>query len=140
MRAFARIHSGLRASMARPSRTPASASRPSRRTDVPPERVKRDRSSGDSRHATSSRSASPAGPPHRSAARPTTASTTSRMVTDTPSAASEVTGLPAMPHGTMWPNIARSGATFRAKPCMVRPRDSRTPMAQILRASTHTPG
>ena len=38
-----------------------------------------------------------------------------------------------MPHGTMWPNIERSGSTFSAKPCIVRPRVSRTPMAAILR-------
>ena len=62
-----------------------------------------------------------------------------------PSAASDVTGLSAMPHGTMWPNIARSVVTLRAKPCIVRPRLSFTPMAAILRGwapsgSTHTPG
>ena len=48
------------------------------------------------------------------------------------------------------PRCARAGsvmsvATLRAKPCIVRPRLRRTPMAQILRgfgpsASTHTPG
>ena len=46
----------------------------------------------------------------------------------------------------MWPNMASgSSVTFRAKPCMVRPRDSFTPMAAILRGdgpagSTQTPG
>ena len=51
----------------------------------------------------------------------------------TPSAASEVTALSAMPHGTMRSNNARSGSTLRAKPCIERPLLTRTPMAQILR-------
>ncbi len=34
------------------------------------------------------------------------------MVTSTPSAANDVTALSAMPHGTMWSNIARSVVTF----------------------------
>ncbi len=55
-----------------------------------------------------------------------------------PSAASDVTALSAMPHGTMWSNIDRSGSTLRAKPCIVRRRPgatrlARTPMAAILR-------
>ena len=62
-----------------------------------------------------------------------------------PSAASEVTPLSAMPHGTMWPNIAMSGSTLSAKPCIDRPRESFTPTAQIFRGAsdsgaTHTPG
>ena len=44
----------------------------------------------------------------------------------------------AIPHGTMWPNIARSVVTLRATPCSVRRRPGptrmvRTPMAAILR-------
>ena len=63
----------------------------------------------------------------------TSASTTSLGVAATPSARSDVTDRSAMPHGTMWENIARSASTFSAKPCIVRPRDTRTPTAQILR-------
>ena len=82
---------------------------------------------------------------HWATARAVRASTTCFMVTSMPSEASEVTGLSAMPHGTMWPNIAMSGATLRAKPCIDRPRVRRTPMAAILRGwsdsgATHTPG
>ncbi len=81
----------------------------------------------------------------RRAARSTTRSTTSAMVTSTPSAASDVTLLPGIPQGTILSNQDRSGDTLRAKPCIVRPRLRRTPMAQILRGSapsgsTHTPG
>ena len=63
----------------------------------------------------------------------TTRSTTSAMVTWTPSAAREVTSQPSMPQGTMRSNHDRSGSTLRAKPCMVRPRLRRTPMAHSLR-------
>ena len=69
-----------------------------------------------------------------------------RIVAVTPSSRSDVTGRSAMPHATMcWRMYVRSVATLRAKPCIVRPSLSRTPMAQILRgsapsASTHTPG
>ena len=35
----------------------------------------------------------------------------------------------------MWSNKARSGSTLRAKPCIDRPRVTRTPMAQILRGA-----
>ena len=70
--------------------------------------------------------------PRSCAALADTASTTSAMVAAIPSAASEVTGLSAMPHGTMLANIARSGSTFKAKPCIDRPRSTLTPMAQIF--------
>ena len=78
--------------------------------------------------------------PTPAAAAAITASTTSVMVTSKPSAASEVTGLSAIPHGTMWPNIERSVWTLRANPWVVRPRDVRTPMAQILRGPASGPG
>ena len=55
-----------------------------------------------------------------------------------PSAASEVTPLSAMPHGTMWPNIAMSGSTLSAKPCIDRPRESFTPTAQIFRGASES--
>ena len=61
------------------------------------------------------------------------ASTASAMVTSTPFGRSEVTGLSAIPHGTMWSNMARSVVTLRANPWVVRPRDVRTPMAAIFR-------
>ena len=56
-----------------------------------------------------------------------------------PSAASEVTPRSAMPHGTMCPNMARSGLTLSATPWRVRRRPEpvrsvRTPTAAILRA------
>ena len=62
------------------------------------------------------------------------------IATSIPSAASEVTPRSAMPHGTMWPNMARSVVTFSATPWSVRRRPGpvrrvRTPMAAILRAS-----
>ena len=76
-------------------------------------------------------------------------STTSAMVTSIPSAASDVTGLSAIPHGTMWSNV-HVGATLRAKPCMDRPRDPDADGADLAgsggarwirrRGSTHTPG
>ena len=63
---------------------------------------------------------------------------------------SDVTPRSAMPHGTMWPNMARSVVTLSATPWSVRRRPGparrvRTPMAAILRAcrppaSSHTPG
>ena len=78
-------------------------------------------------------------------ARLTMASITSFWVAATPSARSDVTGRSGIPHGTMWENIARSASTLSAKPCIVRPRETRTPTAQILRGtspsgSTQTPG
>ena len=45
-----------------------------------------------------------------------------------------------MPHGTMWPNIARSGSTLSANPWRVRPRATRTPTAATFSSPTHTPG
>ena len=68
------------------------------------------------------------------------ASTTSRMDTRTPSAWREVVRLSAIPHGTMWSNMTRSVLTLSAKPCVVRPFDVRTPMAQIFRGATGPPG
>ena len=72
------------------------------------------------------------------------------MVAANPSAASDVMGWSAIPHGTMWSNMARSVVTLRPKPWVVRPRAVRTPMAAILRGpsgptpgasgSIHTPG
>jgi hypothetical protein len=67
------------------------------------------------------------------------------MLTRTPSSASEVTALSGIPQGTMYPQYRMSGSTFRANPCIDRPRTNRTPMAQIFRGSpdsgsTHTPG
>src|SRR5690606_16876276 len=76
----------------------------------------------------------------------TTVGTTSAMVTSCPSSAVRlVTSASSMPHGTMRSNSARSGLQLRAKPCMVTPLATRTPMAQILRsrrapsAGSHTP-
>jgi hypothetical protein len=60
--------------------------------------------------------------PQRVVATANTASTTSAIPTWAPSASREVTSLSSMPHGTIWPNMARSGCTLRAKPCMVRCR------------------
>ena len=67
-----------------------------------------------------------------------------------PSARSEVTPRSAMPHGTMWPNMARSVLTLSATPWRVRRRPGpvrsvRMPTAAILRAcgppaSSQTPG
>ena len=58
-----------------------------------------------------------------------------------PSAASDVTGLSAMPHGTMWSNMARSGSTLRAKPCIERPRvDPHADGADLPRPAGARPG
>ena len=75
-----------------------------------------------------------------------TASTTSRIVTSTPFGRSDVTALSAMPHGTMWPNIARSvgdvegEAVHRAAPAEAHA--DRGDLARVRRpsGSTHTPG
>ena len=53
--------------------------------------------------------------------------------------------MPAMPQGTMWPNMAMSGSTLRPKPWSVLPLATFTPMAHTLRGdivrwSTQTPG
>ncbi len=105
-----RSHSGLRSVIWMPPVTPASRRRRSMRTEVPPSpadasaasRVKAARSSGCTFQATSWRSQAPSRA-HWATARATTASTTSRMGTSRPSAASDVTPLSGMPHGTMWP-------------------------------------
>jgi len=103
-------------------------------------RLKADRSAPSAawRQATSARSHARGW--HHSTNRATTASTTSAMEAATPSAAREVTALSAMPQGTMCEKYARSGSTLRAKPCIVRPRTLRTPIAAILRSCTQTPG
>ena len=72
-------------------------------------------------------------------------STTRSIATSMPSSFSEVTGRSAIPHGMMWENIDMSGATFNAKPCIVRPRLARVPIAQIflgfeVETPTQTPG
>ena len=104
MRTGTRTQSGLRCAMSSPPRAPprpgaaaaatGARSRPTwttaRRCPV----------------TTSWRSTTPS--PNTAAARATKASTTSSIVTSTPSARSEVTPRSAMPHGTMCPNMARS--------------------------------
>src|SRR5690606_37905891 len=76
----------------------------------------------------------------------TTVGTTSAMVTSCPSSALRlVTSASSMPQGTMRSNSGRSGLQLRARPCIVTPLATRTPMAQILRsrrvasAGSHTP-
>ena len=52
-----------------------------------------------------------------------------------------VTPASRMPHGTNRLNQSRSQSQFRAKPCMVTPRDTRIPIAAIFRSGwpgTHT--
>ena len=156
MLAFARNQAGLRAPSARPAAgsTPAWASRPSRRTGWAGRR--RAAPAAGPAHPAAERpavrsaveTAVATGPvpghaaswrstglpfPQRSAATAKMASTTSAMPTASPSAWSEVTSLSEIPQGTMWSNMARSVLTLRAKPCMVRRRLWRAPMAQILR-------
>ena len=82
-----------------------------------------------------------AGPPKRAANWATTASTTSRICGARRRAARpcEVTPRSRIPHGTMWPNIVRSGSTLSAKPWRVRPCATFTPMAAIFSSPTHTP-
>ena len=62
------------------------------------------------------------------------------------SADSDVTPASGIPHGIMLPNAVMSGSQLRAKPCMVTPRATRTPIAATLRsgpgrssAATQTP-
>ncbi len=147
---FGRSQSGLRVEICSPPTTPTWASRSLRCCDAsrttapgPAPREKADRSSGRCRQATSCRSTVP--PPHASAARAATASAACWSVTSSPSACNDVTALPTMPQGMMWPNIDRSVETLSAKPCIVRPRLRRTPIAAIFRGcspsgSTQTPG
>ena len=69
-----------------------------------------------------------------------TTSTTVAIAGAVPSMrAIDVTPLSRMPHGTMWPNIERSGSTLSANPCRVRPRATLTPIAPIFSSPTHTP-
>ncbi len=147
---FGRSHSGLRVSIASPVVTPAPARRRSAGTPRAPGRLARRRA-----RTTTGRPGDAAMPrpvdrrcrcptARRPAGRST--STTSRIVTSTPSSASDVTGRSGIPQATMCRRrYVMSVVTLRAKPCIVRPPLSRTPMAQILRgygpsASTHTPG
>src|SRR5690606_6055048 len=65
----------------------------------PSPRLNAERSLGVCRHTTSSRTTSPVR--HGGGPRSARASTTSRRVARTRSAASDVTGLPGIPHGTM---------------------------------------
>ena len=118
MRTGTRTHSGLRCAMSRPSSgaTPAWRRRRSRgRSPAPSTSL-----GAAGPVTTSARSASP--PPNTAVAAPRSASTTSSIDTSMPSAASEVTPRSAIPHGTMWSNIARSVVTLRATPCTVRRR------------------
>ena len=163
-----RIHSGLRDRSGTGSRlSPSSRAaerRPSRRGDTPSaaapagvplgavsasaalsaaSRVNWAMSVAATRWATSARSTRP-WEPQRSTDRRATRSTTSRIEASTPSAARDVTPRPVIPQGTIRPNQPRSGSTLSANPCMDRARDSRTPIAAILRGrtpsgSTHTP-
>ena len=151
IRACALAHSGLRAEMDTPwaGSTPASTSRrssalpargaPSVTAAGEPELGR----TGPGHHDESCRSIT--APGASPGARRTIASTASLMVTFRPSAAIEVTPRSVSPQGTMLPNIERSGSTFRANPCIDRPRLILTPTAQIFRgagpsASIHTPG
>ncbi len=151
---FGRNQFGLRVSIDKPAATstPASSRRTAARPGVtlacppgpsPRENAARSRPSAACLHATSCRSATPAA--HRSVARRATTAATCSIVTSMPSSASDVTGLSPMPHGTMCSRMnVRSVATLSAKPCIVRPFLSRTPIAQILRsrlvpASSQTP-
>ena len=128
---WARIHSGLRAEIARPSVTPASARRAARRSvggaarRAPARRGPSPRLNGDevlgdvAPHDVGPVGArrAPPRPPHGRRRRRRPRASTPSM----PSAASDVTALSAMPHGTMCPNMAMSGSTLRAKPCIDRP-------------------
>ena len=107
-------------------------------------RVKAERSDGRSCQTTSWRSTSAPGA-NSSAKRATMVSTTVRISTGRPRMrAIDVTPRSRMPQGTMWPNIVRSGSTLRAKPCIVRPFETFTPMAAIFSTvpdgvGAHTP-
>ena len=119
--ALTRIHSGRFAltSSAMPS-TPAWANRPINRTgELRPSacaRLNALRSLSVERSVTSARSMDWASNTRPNVA--TTRSTTSLIggTFEPKSRAIDVTPLSAIPHGTMWLNIARSGSTFSAKP------------------------
>ena len=51
----------------------------------------------------------------------------------------EVMRTPSRPHGTTHSNGCRSLSTLIAKPWVVTPRETWTPIEPILRSSTHTP-
>ena len=75
-----------------------------------------------------------------------TGSIASATGTSRPSSAdSDVTPASGMPHGIMLANAVMSGSQLSAKPCIVTPRATRTPIAATLRsgrvpsAATHTP-
>ena len=51
----------------------------------------------------------------------------------------DVMRTPSRPHGTTHSNGWRSLSTLMAKPCVVTPRETWTPIEPILRSSTHTP-
>ena len=74
-----------------------------------------------------------------------TSCTTVSIEALTPSLRRLVTAKSSIPQGMMWSNHDRSVVTFKAKPCIVRPRLSRTPTAAIFRGlsfagCTQTPG
>ena len=53
--------------------------------------------------------------------------------------ATDVICTPSSPHGTTQPNGARSLSTLIAKPCVVTPRETCTPIEAILRSPAQTP-
>ena len=60
---------------------------------------------------------------------------TSLIVISLPSSAlSEVTFAPEIPHGIIFSYADKSGFTFKAKPCMVTPFATRSPIAAIFRS------
>src|SRR5262249_49850668 len=96
-------------------------------------------------------SAAPATLRHRRAPRTSArwrsaTSTASATVTGRPDSADSVVVVASLiPHGTMRSYQDRSQSQFRAKPCMVTPRDTRIPIAATFRSCppawprTHTP-
>jgi hypothetical protein len=52
---------------------------------------------------------------------------------------SDVISTPSSPHGTIQPNGCRSFSMFTAKPWVVTPRATCTPIEAIFRFSTQTP-
>jgi lipoic acid synthetase len=76
----------------------------------------------------------------RRAKAPATSISTSPMSKVSPvSAWIDVTDASASPHGTMCSKYDRSVFTFSAKPCVVTPRETRTPIAAIFASLTQTP-